>query len=151
MTKYEKMINYLIQEDDFCYREDIKQELILLVWQLLLKIEQGLLKPQNTDYYIFICLKRKNQQLNQYYRKTFSLVFVEANEIVDDKRNDARLLIFIHRLALNHLTKQEYDIYELYFKEGYRIQDIAKRYGVSYQSVYRRIQKIIEKIKKIIF
>lgn len=151
MKQYEKMIDYLTQKDISFYKEDIKQELLFYAWQLCQKIEEKKLIPKDADSYIFISLKRENQRLNKKYKQTFTMKRLAIESFVYMNQDNHFYYSYINKIAVQRLTKFEYFVFDLYFKQGLSQKAISKKLNVSQQFIQQLIQKIIKKIKKFIF
>lgn len=152
VKKYEKQINYLLRDVDDFIKDDLKQELTVL----LFNIKTTNKKIKNIDNYIFISLKnRKNKFLNEYYKhKCISLNSMKYNyELVDfleDKIENNNKTYFINNIFYyikRCLNDKEIFIFEEYFINEKTQKQIAQEMNTSQQCISKKLKIIIKKLK----
>lgn len=158
MEKYEPIIKNVINQFgnlDHNLREDLMQELRMFIFQHKEKFEN---EAADINKYMFITLKRQiiNLLKNSKYRRINSLNnFTDAGDeyvelIVSDdlseksteEEND--LLEIIN----TKLKKKDIDILMSYYYKKKTYKEIGKKYGVSADTIRRRMQKILEEIRR---
>lgn len=159
MEQYESMINHVIKQFgnlDHETKEDIKQDLRMYLFEKHIELAN---KALDIDKYLFIILKRKVLDLlkNSKYKKFQSLneLTKEGDEYIDlvaasniglDDNSATESLIMDY--VNQHLSKQDKDILSAYFYQNMTYKQIGKKYGVSADTIRRKIQKILDEIRK---
>jgi RNA polymerase sigma factor (sigma-70 family) len=159
MEKYESMINKVIQQFgnlNSDMKEDIKQELRMYIFQNQVSFENEALE---VNPYLFIVLKRKviNLLKHSKYRKYQSLNeitnagdeyidLISSSEITGEEISidESMILEYINK----HLKKKDKDILLAYFYQNMTYKMIGQKYGVSADTIRRKIQKILEEIRR---
>lgn len=159
MEQYESVINKVIQQfgnlsSDM--KEDIKQELRMYIFQNQANFEKEALE---VSAYLFIVLKRKviNLLKHSKYRKYQSLnkITDAGDEYIDlissydinqdeDSIDESMILEYINK----HFKKKDKDILLAYFYQNMTYKMIGQKYGVSAETIRRKIQKILEEIRR---
>jgi len=153
ITKYEYIIDYLLSSVKPEIKEDLKQELYMLTWDIL--NSQSI--PDNIDSYIFIALKNKRNKLlkQSIYQRSLSLNVGQdesdtelLDSIVDEKQHHkfADFRIDLDRI-MNTLTDYEKQILDDYFFNNLKESEIAKKYGVTQQSISKTLRKALKEIQ----
>ncbi|MBN3490238.1 sigma-70 family RNA polymerase sigma factor [Acholeplasma equirhinis] len=159
MEQYESMINKVIQQFGSLsqdMKEDIKQELRMYIFQNQVDFEYEALE---VNPFMFIALKRKfiNLLKHSKYRKYQSLneVTDAGDEYIDlissSEMTEEDVLIdksMILDYVNKHLKKKDKDILLAYFYQNMTYKAIGKKYGVSADTMRRRIQKILDEIRR---
>lgn len=159
MDKYESMINKVIQQFgnlNSNMKEDIKQELRMYIFQNQVNFENEALE---VNPYLFIVLKRKviNLLKHSKYRKYQSLNeitntgdeyidLISSSEIIREEISIDESMIFEY--INKHLKKKDKDVLLAYFYQNMTYKMIGQKYGVSADTIRRKIQKILEEIRR---
>lgn len=159
MEQYESMISKVIRQFgnlDQDMKEDIKQELRMYIFQNQSDFENEALE---VNPFMFIVLKRKviNLLKHSKYKKYQSLNevtdagdeyidLISSPETTEDETliNESMILEYVNK----HLKKKDKDVLSAYFYQNMTYKTIGKKYGVSADTMRRRIQKILEEIRR---
>jgi hypothetical protein len=155
IEEYIGIINSLIYKMNKFYKDDIKQDLLMFLNEIFIRIEKKEIQPNNIKNYIFICLKKKAIQLNIKYKKYSSISLnkkineeCELIDFIEDKDKSNKIEYEkIVKVARKVLTKKEYEAFFLYFVMGESQTSISKRKNISLQCLNFRIKTAIKKIK----
>ncbi|MBN3490247.1 sigma-70 family RNA polymerase sigma factor [Acholeplasma equirhinis] len=159
MEQYEALINQVIKQFgnlDREMKEDLKQELRMYIFQNQMTFERQALEVKQ---FMFIVLKRKviNLLKHSKYRKYQSLneMTQEGDEYIDllaasdiglDDNSGTEVLIMEY--VNQHLNKQDKDILSAYFYQNMTYKKIGEKYGVSADTIRRKLQKILDEIRR---
>lgn len=158
MEKYELIIKNVIKQFgslDHNLKGDLMQELRMFIFQNKQKFEN---EAADINKYMFIVLKRQiiNLLKNSKYRKFNSLNSLTEsgdeyiNLIAFDDSNDKKIEVESELLEAikEKLNKQDQDILISYFYKEKTYKEIGNKYGVSADTMRRRMQKILDEIKR---
>lgn len=161
LEKYEHLMLVIINQagvTDWFLREDLLQELRMHLVQLF---RRGVFQKniENTDDYIFICLKRKainvliQEKRNRYTSLNTKMLDSEF-EYIDylmqpiNADNYQTILEDIITYITSHLSSEEQTLINLYFFKNKTLEEISKPINVSRETIRRSIKKIINKIRR---
>lgn len=68
----------------------------------------------------------------------------------EEKIEDSLIVTQAMKIANEHLTENEYEIFQKIILDGLSLRETAEIVGVSYVAVYKRKQKIFEKIRNLL-
>lgn len=155
METYEKIISNVLKQFsnlDHDTKEDLRQELRMYVFENENKFKEN---AYDIAAYVFISLKRKTINLlkSSKYRK---IVFTNSSYLSDSdasnqnsydgsiSQNETEIMMFIDR----EFSKKDQNIFKAYFYENKTYKQIGRKYGVSADAMRRKIQKMLEQIRR---
>lgn len=153
----ESMIRILkVKNKDFI--DDIKQELRMKLVQVYIRKADSI-NIKDMDSYIFIILKRttinilkkesrfKHLSLNQK-RNNSSEEWI--NEIIDIQTlgDSSRKLGEMIKYMDDYFTVEEKELFRLYFESNFSYEEIGKMYQTSRETIRRKLNQMIEKIRR---
>ena len=145
---YQKDIDFLVKSiTNLELRADVKQELLMFLIELLIKIEQKKELIKDINDYVFISLKnQKNSLLKGKYKPSY---FVEANSIPDTTNSDSddQLLDVIDNLIERNLSNTEKSIIHMYYYEKLTTKEIAAKFDVTQQAISKKLVNARKKLK----
>lgn len=153
--KYENIINLMVSPIESRFREDIKQDLYMLVWKIL----NSNIIPDDIDSYIFIALKNRRNILlkNPIYQTSISLN-VKPNEeseneildmIIDQKQNSdiTNFRMDLERIMKSSLTPFAGQVIRDYFFQNLKEREISEKHNVTQQYISKILRKAIKEIQ----
>ncbi len=155
ISKYENIINLMVSPFEPRFREDVKQDLYMLVWKIL----NSNIIPDDIDSYIFIALKnRRNKLLKKpIYQPSISLNVKpneeNENEILDliiDQKQSSDITNFrmdMERIMKICLTPFAGQVIRDYFFHNLKEREISETYSVTQQYISKTLRKAIKEIQ----
>lgn len=161
LKKYEYLMLIIINQlnvGNYDLREDIKQEMRMHVFSLY---KRGIFDSNinNIDNYVFIALKRKainvlksekRQQHASLNQKKDNLGTEYLNLLIYNEENCQNRELFENIIAYmsKNLNDEEQNLINLYFFMDMTFDEIGKSFNVSRETIRRRINKAIAKIRR---
>ncbi|PWE85254.1 hypothetical protein LG34_17060 [Eubacterium ramulus] len=140
------------------YSEDAENEMILFILELIPKIPDNLLRPENDGKivnYISIsvknhysyCIRKKMQEKDKI---PFSDLSEEQLHLLENElsTNDEMNKLIQDDLDIS-LSEKEYKVIVMFYFEQYSIAEIAEEFNVSRQAVNQMRCRAINKLRKI--
>lgn len=161
LKKYEYLMLIIINQlsvGNYDLREDLKQELRMHLFSLYKKriFDSNI---NNIDNYVFIALKRKainvlkSEKRNQHESLNLK-IDISGNEylnILESHNEDNQNIdLFENIIAYmsHNLNDEEQNLINLYFFMNMTFDEIGKSFNVSRETIRRRINKAIAKIRR---
>lgn len=160
LKKYEHIILIIINQlgiRNYDLREDFKQELRMHVFGLYKK---GIFesKINNIDNYVFIAMKRKainvliSEKRNQH-RSLNLKIDISGDEYLNtlvsyDTYHDVYIFKNIIADMLEVLNKEEKNLINFYYFMNMTFDEIGKRFNVSRETIRRRVNKALAKLRR---
>lgn len=153
--KHLKMIDYLVCKYPSYLRDDLKQELLMKLYKLLIKKRSIF----DIDHYIFISLKNcaidfykkemsnKYLSLNQKIQNNYEMIDFIIDSSSTENSKPSLTIDELKLLTHKELTTQERNIFEEYFYYNVKQKDLAKEYDTTQQNISKIIKKALSKIK----
>ena len=146
-TNYKK---WLKLSKIICTHKNIKADDVL--HELIIKIlEKDVDVEKLTDSYIFISLRNTFLIEIKNYNKLNNIVYQEQEDNVIEElyENDKELQDKLDKLSIKvmKLNVFERKLYQLHFIHGISQREISRNINVSHLTIWKKIQKIKEKIK----
>ncbi len=153
--KYLKMIFYFVSKYPKYFKEDLKQELLMKLYEIL-TIKKDI---YNLDNYIFISLKNR---ANDVYKKELQNTYPSLNQKISMNSEEIDFVVdqstthqgeyFIdvcnyQRIFEQSLTSKEKDILEEYLFHHIKQKKLAEKYQTTQQNISKVIKKALNKIK----
>ncbi len=139
-------------------REDLKQELRMHLFSLYKK---GIFDSNinNIDNYVFIAMKRKainvlksekRQQYASLNQRNDTSETEYLNLLIYNEENHQNIELFENIIAYmsQNLNDEEQNLINLYFFMNMTFDEIGKSFNVSRETIRRRINKAIAKIRR---
>lgn len=164
MLRFEKMISIVVSKYENQYREDLKQDLYLYLFNSFQN--KNFNNAKNLDNYIFICLK--NQAKYEYRTKYCCPIDIvsldKTNDItgsaliysIPDNRNDEQNEEYRSSIPIDELKNRiceicglgDYELLYRYYVDKVSQKELALKLQITQQTVSKRLKKIVKKLRK---
>lgn len=161
LKKYENLMIIIINQlgvGNYDFREDLKQELRM---HLFVLYKKGIFdsKIKNIDNYVFIALRRKainvlksekRQQYASLNQRNDTSETEYLNLLIYNEENHQNIDLFENIIAYmsQNLNDEEQNLINLYFFMNMTFDEIGKSLNVSRETIRRKINKAIAKIRR---
>ena len=124
-------------------REDCLQEVYIKICDNMDKYDD----LKNNNILPFLAMLIKSRVID--YKKVLSRNVINTIENIEEISDEYTDMDYTMQLmdSINELEKDELDLYDMYFKQGYTQQEIAKIKGCSRQLITKNISIILNKLK----
>ena len=153
--KYLRMVFYCVSKYPKYYREDLRQELLMKLYEILTNEKD----THNLDNYIFISLRNRASDV---YKKELQNTYPSLNQktsmnteeidfVVDPSTlNQDEYFINVYyyqKMVEQSLTDKEKDILEAHLFHHVKQKKLAEKYQTTQQNISKTIKKALKKIK----
>lgn len=157
--KHLEMIDYLVCKYPSYLRDDLKQELLMKLYKLLIQKRSISYHISYIDHYIFISLKNcaidfykkemsnKYLSLNQKTQDNYEMIDFIIDSSSTENSKPSLTIDELKLLTYKVLSTQERNIFEEYFYYNVKQKDLAKEYDTTQQNISKIIKKALSKIK----
>ena len=145
IDKFKYLIRKYLNKIDKQDKEDIKQEILIKIYNICLSFEilENISLIENENQFIkYIDVTIRNVYIDYLRTKENKETLIENIDILEDTKKDT--------LLFEGLREEEIDFLNLFIEEGKLIseQKVGKKLGISQQAVHKKVVKIRNKMKK---